>query len=543
METVVYALPFRLFSVVLLVGWSVLIGRKALARDFWPRLSVRAVVGLSFLLFILIRLLYGQNREQNVDTSTWIATALTVGQADDPLYTLLNYSDGRPLAVVPLALAEWLGISVDYRVADIIGVLLWCLTLWIFWQLLKKYVAEEIALVLIWLPILLLSTVWNHDFASFNTEVMGNLWLIAGLFWILRFNTWSLPAALAIGFWLGCLPFVKFQTVPMGLVLGLFTAWKLYRARRFASLPVLVGGALLPVLLLTLYYVSQNDLESFWGDYFSNYFVYSYTTEYSTLSAWERFSPIHIVQFLFQSYQLVLYWVGIFGGILLGAWLVLRRRVFRTVDQNERFWVGAAWLLASFYATLQAGNNYTHYLLFLIFPSLYVLAVLSELSGFPENRKVFFFSFLLVLVQASVNGFFRKPLPIHPGEPLFQEVSAEIQRRSQPKDGLVVWGYVDRLYGYARRPMGYRASDTFWVYYPTSTQPFRMKEFLADMERNKPLLFVDAMTPRISMFADETFQFENFPAIKTYIDLQYQLVKTIEDVRIFARKKEERNKL
>ncbi len=45
------------------------------------------------------------------------------------------------------------------------------------------------------------------------------------------------------------------------------------------------------------------------------------------------------------------------------------------------------------------------------------------------------------------------------------------------------------------------------------------------------------------MFADEAFEFENFPAIKTYIDRQYQLVKTIEDVRIFERKKEEINKL
>jgi hypothetical protein len=537
METVVFALPFRLFSIFLLAGWSFLIGRKVFFPDVWPRFSARTLLGVSFLLFIIIRLFYAQNREQNVDTSTWMATALTVGQADDPLYILLNYSDGRPLTVLPLALAELAGIPLDYRLTDFLCVLLWCLTFWLFWRILKNYLAEETALVLIWLPILILSTVWMNDFACYNSEVMGNLWLITGLFWTLRFNTKSALAALGIGFWLGCLPFVKFQTVPMGMILGIFTAWKLYQTRRFANVFSLFGGALLPVAFLTLYYVSKDDLESFWGDYFSNYFVYSYTTEYSDLSPWERFSPVHIVKYLFHSYQIGLYWVGTFGAILLGIWMLIRHPVSWTVGQKERFWLGTGWLIASFYAVLQAGNNYTHYLLFLIFPGLFLLSVLCNIAGFADVRKMVLFSLGAVLLQASVNGFFRKPLDIHPGEPLFQEISAEIRRRSQPYDGLVVWGYIDRLYVYSRRPMGYRASDTFWVYYPTSTQPFRMKEFLSDLERNKPLLFVDVMSPRISMFAKESFKFEKFPAINAYIRQQYQLVKTIEDVRIFERKK------
>ncbi|WP_421829386.1 hypothetical protein [Larkinella sp.] len=535
MENLLYSLPFRLFGIFLLIGWSLLLGWKVRSPDSRPRLSGRSILGISFLLFIGIRLLYAPNREQNVDTSTWIATALTVGQAGDPLSTLLNYSDGRPLAVLPLAIAELVGIPLNYRITDFMGVLLWCLTLWLFWRILKKYLAEETAVVLVWFPILIISTVFNHDFASYNTEIMGNLWLITGLFWILNLNIRSMGSVLALGFWLGCLPFVKFQTVPMGVVFGLFCLWKLYQARRWTAIPGLVGGALMPVLLLLLYYGSRGDLDSFWGDYFSNYFVYSYTTQYSALSTGDRFSPVRVVRYLFHSYQLGLFWVGVFGGILLGVWRLVRRPVFRSTDQTERLWLGAFWLVASFYAALQAGNNYTHYLLFLVFPGLFLLAVLYEIHG--VYWKWVGISLSLVVVQASVNGFFRKPLPIHPGEPLFQAVSAEIQRRSQPDDGLVVWGYVDRLHVYARRPMGYRASDTFWVYYPTSTQPFRMKEFLSDLERNQPLLFVDAMTPRISMFADEAFEFENFPAIKTYIDRHYRLVKTIEDVRIFERKK------
>lgn len=537
METVVYALPFRLFILVLLAGWSALIGWKALFRDSFPQLSVRTFLGISFLLFVGIRLLYAPDRQQNIDTSTWIATALTVGKASDPLYTLLNYSDGRPLAVLPLAIAEWIGIPLDYRLTDLIGVLLWCLTLWLFGRILKSFLAEEIALAVVWLPMLLLSMVWN-DFASFNTEVTGNLWLILGLFWLLRISEKPVLGIAGIGFWLGWLPFVKFQTVPMGIVLGLFAVWKLYRSRRFSALPGLIIGALLPVLLLTTYYAGHNDLDSFWGDYFSNYFVYSYTTEYSDLSPWERFSPVHIVRYLLHSYQFFLYWIGIFGAILVGLFLQIRRPVLATNDQKERFWFGLIWLLASFYAVLQAGNNYTHYLLFLIFPSLFLLAVLCSTLEKPVAQKIVLACLGVVVAQASINSFFRKPLDVHPGEPLFQQISAEIQNRSQPDESLVLWGYVDRLHVYSRRPMGYRNSNAFWVYFPTSTQPFRIKEFLSDMEQNKPRLFVDVMTPRISMFAEEAYKFENYPVIRNYINRHYQLVKTIEDVRIFERRED-----
>ncbi|RRA97951.1 hypothetical protein [Larkinella rosea] len=535
METVVYALPFRLFIGFLLVGWSFILGWKVLFRDSFPNLSGRALWVISFLLFIGIRILYAPDREQNIDTSTWMATALTVGKASDPLYTLLNYSDGRPLAVLPLAIAELIGIPLDYRLTDLIGVLLWCITLWLFGRILKKYLAEEMTLALIWLPLLLLSMVWN-DFASFNTEVTGNLWLILGLSGLLRIREKPVWAVAGIGFWLGCLPFVKFQTVPMGVVLGLLGVWKLYQARRFSALPALLIGALLPVLLLTAYYAGKNDLDSFWGDYFSNYFVYSYTTEYSDLSPGERFSPVRIVRYLLHSYQFFLYWIGIFGAILVGLFMQIRRPVLVATDQKERFWFGLIWLVASFYAVLQAGNNYTHYLLFLVFPSLFLLSVLCSTFDVAITQKIILVILGTVLAQASINCFFRKPLDIHPGEPLFQRISAEIQNRSQPDDGLVLWGYVDRLHAYSRRPMGYRNSNAFWVYYPTSTQAFRMKEFLSDLEQNKPRLFVDVMTPRISMFADKAYQFENYPLVKNYISQHYQLVKTIEDVRIFERK-------
>ncbi|GAB3931052.1 hypothetical protein [Larkinella terrae] len=537
METVLYALPFRFFIWLLLAVWSGIIGWKVIFRDSFPRFSGRVFLGISFLLFVAIRVLYAPDRQQNIDTSTWLATALTVGKASDPLYTLLNYSDGRPLAVLPLAIAELIGISLDYRLADLIGVLLWCITLWVFGRILKSYLAKEITLALIWLPMLLLSTVWN-DFASFNTEITGNLWLVLGLFWLLRIREKPVWAVVGIGFWLGCLPFVKFQTVPMGIALGLFGVWKLYQVRRFSALPGLVAGALLPVLLLTVYYAGKNDLDSFWGDYFSNYFVYSYTTEYSDLSPGERFSPVHIVRYLLHSYQFFLYWIGIFGAILVGLFGLIRRPVLKMTGQKERFWFALIWLIASFYAVLQAGNNYTHYLLFLVFPSLFLLSVLGSTLAVAITQKVVLVSLGTVLAQASINCFFRKPLDIHPGEPLFQQISAEIQNRSQPDDGLVLWGYVDRLHVYARRPMGYRNSNAFWVYFPTSTQAFRMKEFLSDLEQNKPRLFIDVMTPRISMFADKAYKFENYPAINAYISQHYQLVKTIEDVRIYERKRE-----
>ncbi|GAB3250004.1 hypothetical protein GCM10027347_07480 [Larkinella harenae] len=534
MENGVYALPFRLIIACVLLGWSLALGGR-LFRKVRPRFSGQWAVGISFVLFVLIRILYRSDYEQNVDTSTWIASALTVGQSSNPFYTLLTVSDGRPLGVLPLALLEIAGIPLSYGLTDFAGVLLWCLTLWLFWRICAAYLDEAVATVLLWLPLLLLSTIWYHDFASFNTEVTGNLWLIVGLYGLLRIESKPVSRVVLIGFWLGCLPFVKFQTVPMGLVFGLFAAWKLYRSSRFGALVAVLGGALLPVCLLTVFYAAHDDLESFWGDYFSNYFVYSYTTEYSALSGWERFSPGRMARFVFHSYKVAGYWIGILGAMLVGVWRFRHGPVFQSVDQRGRFWLGLGWLLASLYAVLQAGNPYPHYQLFLIFSSLFVLAVLLEINGFSTVRRMVVLSLGLVLVQAAVNAFYRAPIPRHPGEPLFRQLATEIRLRGQPNEPVVLWGYLDRLYVYARRPMGYRSSNTFWVYAPTSTQPYRIQQFLSDLEQTRPRLFVDVMSPRIAPFSDPAYQFERIPAVRDYIHQHYRLVKTVEDVRIFER--------
>lgn len=535
METVLYSLPLRLFGLLILIGWSAKLAEQAFFPTNRFPLSRRTVFTVSLLLFVLFRLLYSENREQNVDTSTWIATALTIGKSSDPLHTFFNYSDGRPLAILPLALVELVGIPVDYQVTNFICVLLWCLTLWLFWRILIRHLDEKITAILVWFPMLLLNTLAGHDFISFNTEVTGNLWLILALFLILRFNYRSVPNALGIGFLLGCLPFVKFQTVPMGIVFGLFTSWKLYQSRQFGSLLGLFAGALLPVTLLAGYYAAHDELDAFWGDYFSNYFVYSYTTEYSTQSAAYRFSPYRIVKFIFYSYQTFVYWLGMLGGVLVGIWLYFRQPVSRSAAQKERLWFGLCWFLASLYAVLQAGNDYNHYLLFLVFPILYLGSVYYDTLDVATGRQGMIWVGSLVALQAIVNTVARTPLDTHPCEPLFQAISTEIVQRSGPDDGLVVWGYVDRLHSYSRRPMGYRGSNTFWVYYPTSTRQFREQQFLEDLEKNQPRLFVDAISPRISVFSDSTYYFQRFPAINTYINQHYRLVKTIEDVRIFER--------
>ncbi|MGA0555898.1 hypothetical protein ACO2Q8_04540 [Larkinella sp. VNQ87] len=534
MESWVYALPVRLLVLAILIGWTFLLGKRAVFRETHPRFSGQTAVGISLGLFVLIRLLYLPDREQNVDTGTWIATAITVGKASDPLYTLLTSSDGRPLGVLPLALLEMAGIPLEYASIDLLGVLIWCLTLWLFRRLIIRFLPEETATCLIWLPILLLSTIWYHDFASFNTEITGNLWLMLGIFGLERLSSKSGKMALFLGFWLGCLPFVKFQTVPMGLVFGLFAVWKLYRIGRIGALAGLLGGAVVPVLLLTVYFASRNDLESFWGDYFSNYFVYSYTTEYSSLSGWERFSPVRIGRYLFHSYKVAGFWLALFLAMLFGS-----GRLFRLplkTGQRERFWLAVSWWTASLYAVLQAGNNYPHYQLFLFFPSLFLLAVLLEINVLSTTRRMLFLSLGLALAQAAVNTVYRAPLPVHPGEPVFRQLTSEIQNRTQPNESVVVWGYLDRLHVYARRPMGYRSSNTFWVYSPTSTQPYRIRQFLGDLQQNRPRLFVDALSHRLAPFSDQAYRFERIPAINAYIREHYRLIKTVEDVRIFERR-------
>lgn len=504
--------------------------RKDDRADTW---LVLLLLGLTFFL----RWFWMDDREGNVDTSTWLAGAQAVRHYGDPVWKLLNYSDSRPLTVFPIWASSWFGIDPGYRSTECIGVLCWLGTAFFSYRTLALYVGSSLAMLLAWVLCLFIGTTWNNEHTAYNSEHLSIFMLALATYGYLSYEKkgrTSPITALGIGVLLGSLLFVKFQNVPMGLVIAAFMMVSLFRKGEFRTLAFLMLGGVLPTLIVNVIFLIHGKLDEFWVNYVWHYLLYSYTTEFQSLPVSERFNPIRVGRFLLSAPQSRLLLVGLFvtlaGGMIYSAFYGARNSFVRTV----RYFTLLT-LVASTYAMIQAGNPFHHYALYLFHPL--ILSVGTWLTA-PRSKTIGILSGALLLV-AVVQGVWNLQTTPEPEAANYPDSEKQIVRtiveNSADGDNLVIWGWVDRWHHYSERACGYRLAHSHLLYMKSDLFDRRLANFLEDMEANKPALFIDAAIERYSVIPNMEKPHELFPKVKSYIDQHYQPLTTIDSVRIYQR--------
>lgn len=475
------------------------------------------------------------NGEYDEDESTWIASALTVIQSSQKWWTLFNYSDSRPLTVLPIVVAYLLGFQKSYFIAKIVGALFWTGSIFLLFKTFSLYTKPFKAFWYIFPLTIYLATTWNPAFVSYNSEHVCIFLLTLGL-WLYckmeKTGTSGLWEVFTLGFVLGLLPFAKFQAIPPGLVTAGFALTFLLTQKRSLPVVLLIAGGTFPTLLVNILYYFHGDINSFWQDYFWNIFFYSYTTTFSKLPLIERFNLGRGLHFIFYSKHIVLYFLGQFTlviGGLMGLWMNSKNA------QHSSFrllYFGILYLLSSVYAVLQSGNFFMHYLLFLFIPLLFlVFVVVESISANP----IFGLRWLLIFsgLQGIANVMSFEKINHRQPE---AEITNTLKKYHQNGDKLVLWGWADRFFVSTGMPQGIRTAHTFNAYLPGPHQEYRLQQVIKDMEINRPGLFVDIAVQHLSSQCDTTYRHSRFPVLKKYISQHYQLVKTVDSVMIYRRR-------
>lgn len=469
--------------------------------------------------------------EPNVDTSTWLNSTLTISKASNKLWTWLNYTDGRPFTVFPLWLGSLLGFRISYLSSELIGIGLWCVTLYFLAQtlLLLGWRSGRVYALILALAGFIATTDYG-DFVGYNSEV-ASMWILALAVWIcVRWLDQPTPwIALALGLTLGVLPYAKFQNAPMGLVIAAFAGISWIQRKNWKAVLMLGLGGLLPSLGLIGYYSSLGQLETFWNHYFLYYFYYSYTDEFSKLTTAQRFSPIRFLELSLTPSSLR--WIA--AGLFLAAGALLVH--FTRKKKTSLDWLALTLLITTYYAILQSGNNFHHYALYVPYFFTLVIGIWGRDLEKAAFQKLVLFLILFGSVQSIVNLWYRKPIPPPDHDDLAHEVAGIIKQNSDPDDRMVLWGWADRVYVYAERPMGHRYPYTIGIFYPSPLHDVRVVDFLKDMEENRPRIFVDVCGTSLTYFGNEKERHEATPEIGRYVRQHYQLIEQTEGVRIYKR--------
>lgn len=523
-----------LLLAILLVWTAILVWRVYRRCDSGSLMFL----GGSLLLMWLSREIYMVEVEADWDTSAWLAAALTVGSRSDPFWTLLNYTDSRPLTVLPIVFSQCLGVPLSYINAERVGLVCWIGTIALFYKIFRFHFASSTSVLVCWLLALMIGTTGSSEHIAYNSEHFGVLLLTMATFiamTLARGSTVNAFAGGALGILLGCLPYEKMQLVPAGLILAGFGVVMFLRRRaRAATIAFLIGGVL-PTAIVVGWYFVRGESATFWTSYFWRYYYYSMETSEMLLQM--RFHPRRVYRFIFGDDWSRFFLLGQTAVIGLGALVLMKRRPHLSLPARSHFLLSALLVATAFYSVLMAGNNYKHYLLLLFVPIMHAAGVVIAATPAAWRTLLIGMGFGAAVLQAGANTWRREPMPPLPTQAADQRLVDVVQKHTRPGESIVTWGYSDRLHLLANRPMGYRYANTYYVYSPLrALKEFDQRLFLNDMKENRPSLFIDAVQPGVYLPGYQVLQHDRFPAVAEYVNVHFEKVASIDDVRIYRRR-------
>ncbi|MDB5242528.1 MAG: hypothetical protein JWP57_3153 [Spirosoma sp.] len=514
------------------------------------RTNNRLLFGLGLGLLVLMRLpLLLVNIELNPDESQLLSQALTL--LYHPVYwKSVDGATMGPLSCYFAAIPGHLGLPLTYSSLRVMALLCLVVSMVSTYFSIENFFGGRVAQLALVPSLAFFAFTTQIDYVHATNEQLS-LALIGLATWQYS-RMWARQTFTSVGnlFWLGfvssLVPFAKLQGTPTVLVLVVFAFIGLIRQysqtnsvefwRALAGL--FMGGLLFPALVvgLTLYFGVFIDLIQF---YIIGNFAYSNEGGFAQ-------SMVHFPTFLSKTTDFAGFLLPTAG--LVVAWS-LWSRSFRS--QGGLLKLILALLVASGYAVIKPGNEFTHYLLYLILPITLLNAWL--IANLPASMTASIGAaacwILLVLLPSSfkipwhINLLRHQPVDGNRIEryariPLRLSSTAQaVLKLAQPGEDLVVWGWAPRYNVETQMPQGVSDNHTIRCVMGTdSSQRIHRARYLRNIQASRPPVFLDAVGPNSTWLNDRSaYGYENFPELKQFIDQHYQYVGDIAHTRLYAR--------
>ncbi len=482
------------------------------------------------------------NRELNPDESQMISHALTL--REDPVYW--RSVDGTtigPLDNYVLVIPDLLGLQINYSTARLVGLACLFIAFLSFFDTVRIWFGAAAARTAGLFPLLLLSFTRDPDFLHFSSEQLPVALLAVALWLLARLSRQRIHPVRGLfwfGFTAGLLPFAKLQSVPQALVLVaacvvmIWTSGGPVRQRLVRSAALGAGGLAFPLLVLlwTVVFGVAKDLVDF---YILGNLEYAGDGQGSPAGAVLKFadllrrSPDFAFYFLFAC-------MAVMAGLAAG-----RKRE----QQSSRLitFTLVVYLLTGIYAATQTGHLFAHYLNFCIYPVALLVARFGG-AGIGTKPAGRFYPVILLGWLAMTEAYFfleNRQLNRYPSvgsTTLHQsETAKKIKEYSRPGDRMAVWGWQCAYYVEAQLAQGTAENHTERCIYPHPLRETYRARYLADMERNLPVFFIDAVGKNSLWLQDSLTQsHRSFGELAGFIAAHYDLVDVPDGNLLYVRK-------
>lgn len=490
-------------------------------------------------------------RDLNPDEAQIVSGALTLARFHIP-WKHLDPTTHGPLCEYGLLLASWLGAPFNYVTARVMAALLQVGALLAVWCTLRPLAHESSARLAI-LPGLTFwcLTSWD-DFLHYSSELPGIFLMAWGACFLAlaltgaRDGRRSLILLFLAGASLGAVPYGKLQSTPQAMLIGLaglFLIWWTHRDRpnRYTQLTALLVGATAPTIVhgvfLTVY--------GLWGQFWLTYVVSAF--DFLKTSA-HRFveMPGRFLHFSATSPSFTWFWWG-----NLGFALLYLRAPRRSVTMQTAIVLAWLSLLAAWFTVLRPGRESVHYLHLLVIPLTTLAGLIladalatatpAQQVGWRSHWKALGAFVLLGLLPQILNHAvtyhrFVRYARIHWSEPVSQ-AAAYLNTHALPADTVATWGWHPHLLVETQLPHGTREAHSANQIMQWPLTQFFVDRYLGDLQRWRPVWFVDSVGPGAFIFADRAqHAHESIPELRDWITGHYDFVAEFDHHRIYRLK-------
>jgi hypothetical protein len=485
------------------------------------------------------------SRQLNEDESLLIAGAITL-RHDPMFFRSVNGGTAGPLDFYALIPSGWVNGADDFLSARITACVLITVALVFTHQSVAILFGRQTARIASLSATFLEAFTLNTELLHYSTELVA-IALLAFAFWtgVRRFATDAHWLANSLGgIALGVIPFAKLQAAPIALFLGLsWICGELASTRGFSEkrfrLGALCSAAVLPLLAISLMIAAAGQ----WNTAFIPYILGNID--------YVKAEGVGVPE------TAALLWRGSRSyGTLLTPWIVgccpwiLAGLALSGAQAKERrsvLLVIVGYLLASIVAIIAPQRVFLHYVQFIVAPlTLMFGAGIWAVAGLHRNQSgaircallcsalvcslggvVYQRTSVITELTGSLSSFRSR---------LQGPIAMEILKYAGRGEALGVWGWMSRLYVETGMRQATRVATSVNEILPGRFKDYFRSRYLADFLQSSPPVFVDTVGRRDFQFKDRRLAHDQeFPALASFIKLNYTLVAELDHTRIYIR--------
>ncbi|TRU36511.1 MAG: hypothetical protein EWV78_08720 [Microcystis aeruginosa Ma_MB_F_20061100_S20D] len=505
----------------------------------------------------------------NSDEAQFTAGAIKL--LKDPVFwRAVDTGSSGPLNVYPLTLPAFFGFRIEYASSRVIGLIMIIAAIVCLYYALSILYDKSLSRLAIVPVVTTVALMKFFDYVHYTSEHFSVAILSVALLIVCKYYAGNLsnPNRLifALGFILGLTPFAKMQSVPIAFSIAcifLHILWLKSSARGqfIRSLAAFFLGGILFSALVILYLTIFSIHDAFWKSYIQqNLLIYSTHGLMGNLNQMSFFRKINIfIRMLRRVSDTRILFLLTAIVLILGFPFLIIKRFSLSLNQEKSntfcfVYYSLFILVASSYSIIKPGNGFSHYLLFLIIPSGFLIGVfMGELAKVLQvsqltllNLRFFLLTGVIFITVAS--SFLEVARTIKSDNVYLNNrrrfarnylspIAKTILKYASPGESMAVWGWASELYVDTGLVTATIDSVSPWQILPGSLQEYFLKRYADDLINSNAKLFVDAVAPRMFFFTDRKTQgHEVFPEIARVIKENYRLVDEVQGVRIYLKK-------